>query len=306
MNNNERYLLRYICNGDLKNAQIWAKNILDGISSKVDENFRDELLEKLAKREGTFIELPSNMQGLLIAEDSSLFPIERYIVRESEEQIVNSILDAYAVSQELAELGIKYTPTLMLHGVSGGGKTTLARYIAYKADLPFIYVKFSNLVSSYLGSTQTNITKIFDFAKTRPCVLCFDEIDAVGMARGQKNDVGEMNRIVITLMQELDNISNNVILIGTTNRFDRLDDALIRRFTIKSEVFPLNATEVCHLVQKFFDTAKIDTSDWLTEWLGANFPNQTECASTVIEKCTQKLVSILMLNKKVIKNQKSA
>lgn len=297
MNNNERYLLRYICNGDLKNAQRWAKDILESITSKTDEYFRKELLEILTKREGTFIELPSNMQGLLIAEDSSLFPIDRYIVRESEEQIVKSILDAYSVAQELTEMGIKYTPTLMLHGVSGGGKTTLARYIAYKAKLPFVYVKFSNLVNSYLGSTQANITKVFDFAQTRPCVLCFDEIDAVGMARGQKNDVGEMNRIVIALMQELDSMNNDTILIGTTNRFDRLDDALIRRFSIKSEVFPLNVAEVCHLVRKFFDTAKIDTSDWLTKWLGENFTNQTECASTVIEKCTQKLVSILMARK---------
>lgn len=297
MNNNERYLLRYVCDGDMKNAQIWAKNILDGITSKTDESFRAELLEKLAKKKGTLIELPYNIQGLLIAEDSSLFPIERYIVREREEQIVNSILDAYAVSQELADLGIKYVPSLMLHGVSGGGKTTLARYIAYKAKLPFVYVKFSALVNSALGGTQANIAKIFNFARTRPCVLCFDEIDAIGMARGQQDDVGEMNRIVITLMQELDKMNNDTILIGTTNRFDRLDDALIRRFTIKSEVFPLNATEVCHLVHKFFDKAKIDTSGWLTNWLGENFKSQIECASTVIEKCTQKLVSILMERK---------
>jgi len=297
MNNNERFLLRYVCDGDIKNAQVWAKNILDSISSKTDEAFRNELLSKLKAKEGTFVELPYNMQGLLIAEDSAQFSIDRYVVRDNEEKIVKLVLDAYAVSQELAELGIKYAPSVMLYGVSGGGKTTLARYIAHKAQLPFIYVKFSNLISSYLGSTQATLTKVFDFAKTRPCVLCFDEIDAVGMARGQKNDVGEMNRIVITLMQELDNLNNDVILIGTTNRFDRLDDALIRRFAIKCEVVPLNATEVCHLIQKFFSNAKLDTDDWLTDWIGENFKNQTECASTVIEKCTQKLVSILIKKK---------
>lgn len=296
MNNSERALLRYVCDGDMKNAQMWAKSILDGISSKTDENFRNELIEKLEKNKG--IEIPYNLKGILVAEDSEKFPINHYLVRTREESVVQSVLDAYTVSQELAELGIRYVPSLMLYGESGSGKTTLARYIAYKAKLPFVYVRFSNLVTSALGGTQGNISRIFDFVKTRPCVLCFDEIDAIGMARGQQDDVGEMNRIVITLMQELDALPNNVILIGTTNRFDKLDKALIRRFTIQREVLPLNATEGCHLIQQFFKTANIDTDNWLTDWIGENFKNTKECVSTIITKCTEKLVSILMENKK--------
>lgn len=106
----------------------------------------------------------------------------------------------------------------------------LARYIAHKAKLPFLRIQFSSLVDSHLGQTQSNLARIFDYVRTAPCVLCFDEIDAVGMARGQKDDVGEMNRVVIAIMQEMDRLPNNVIIIGTTNRFDRLDPALIRRF----------------------------------------------------------------------------
>ena len=296
MNNNERYLLRYVCDGDIKNAQNWAKTILESISSKADENFRNDLLEKLEKNKG--IEIPYNLKGILVAEDSEKFPINHYLVRTKEESAVQSILDAYAVSQELAELGIRYVPSLMLYGESGSGKTTLARYIAYKAKLPFVYVRFSNLVTSALGGTQGNISRIFDFVKTRPCVLCFDEIDAIGMARGQQDDDGEMNRIVITLMQELDALPNDIILIGTTNRFDKLDKALVRRFTIKKEVLQLNASESCYLIQQFFGMAKIDTVGWLTEWIGENFPKSDYCASTIITKCTEKLVSILMENKK--------
>ena len=63
----------------------------------------------------------------------------------------------------------------------------------------------------------------------RPCVLCIDEIDTIAMRRGQ-TDVGEMNRVVISLMQELDQLPNDMIVVATTNRYDQLDSALLRRF----------------------------------------------------------------------------
>ena len=61
MNNNERYLLRYVCDGDIKTAQNWAKTILESTSSKTDESFRNELLEKLERNKA--IEIPYNLKG---------------------------------------------------------------------------------------------------------------------------------------------------------------------------------------------------------------------------------------------------
>lgn len=86
----------------------------------------------------------------------------------------------------------------------------LARYIAHKAKLPFLRIQFSSLVDSHLGQTQSNLARIFDYVRTAPCVLCFDEIDAVGMARGQKDDVGEMNRVVIAIIHK-DKETNRVV-----------------------------------------------------------------------------------------------
>lgn len=114
----------------------------------------------------------------------------------------------------------------------------LARYIAYKAELPFVYVRFSNLLDSYLGKTQENVGRIFDYARANPCVLCFDELDAIGGKRGDRADVSEMSRVTIALMQELDRMHNKTIIIATTNRFDKLDPALIRRLPYQHEMFP--------------------------------------------------------------------
>lgn len=251
------------------------------------------MLKKLDAKQQHFIELPYNLRELLIAEDTVNFPESRFLLRPNEEEAVNKTLATFRVSEKLAELGIAYLPALILHGASGCGKTMLARYIAHKANLPFVYVRFSSVVSSFLGSTQSNISKIFEYARSAPCVLCFDEIDAVGMARGQKNDVGEMNRIVIALMQELDRLPNNVILIGTTNRFDRLDPALVRRFPLQYELTPLNSEEIGKLARKFFTYAEIDCSDWIENWCSKNFESLTP-ASTVINKCTDMVVQIII------------
>ena len=119
--------------------------------------------------------------------------------------------------------------------------------------------------------------------RTAPCVLCFDEIDAVGMARGQKDDVGEMNRVVIAIMQEMDRLPNNVITIGTTNRFDRLDPALIRRFPLQYELKPLCRADAEMLSKRFFEYAR-------TQYENIAYEDYVP-ASTVIKECTERIVN---------------
>ena len=65
--------------------------------------------------------------------------------------------------------------------------------IAYTTNLPFVYTNFSGMVNSALGKTQKNIGMVFDYARKSPCVLCLDEIDAIGTRRGGKDDVAEVN-----------------------------------------------------------------------------------------------------------------
>ena len=293
MNDQVRYLLRHVCEGDIKKAQSQARIILNGLESKKDEQFKSNMLRKLDAKQSKLIELPSNLQGMLIAEDLSDFPMGRFVLRSSENTVVNKLLQARLAADKLAEKGISYVPTAILYGESGGGKTMLARYIAHKMGLPFVYVRFSSIVSSYLGNTQSNIAKIFDYARSAPCILCLDEVDAIGMARGQKNDVGEMNRIVISLMQEMDMLPNGVVVVATTNRFDRLDPALIRRFPIRHEVQGMEQEDIKVITRKFFEYAEVDTDGWLDEWISRVFSDK-EPASTVVEKCTEKLVEHIL------------
>lgn len=288
MNNNIRQLIKYICDGNMNLAKQQTRLILNADHTEKDKQFREDMICKLDKK--NTVELPYNLQSLLIAEAPENYKEEKFLLRDTERIIAEKTLATYRASDRLIQLGIPYISTLMLYGESGCGKTELARYIAHKADLPFLYVKFSTLMDAYLGSTQKNLAKIFEYIKSTSCVLCFDEIDTIGMARGQENDIGEMNRIVIAIMQELDQLSNNVIIIGTTNRYDRLDKALIRRFSLKYEVTPLSHDEALKLSDKFFGYANIMPSD-ISEWFASYaFPEKIP-AYKVIKACTEYIVA---------------
>lgn len=291
MNNDTRNLLREVCNGDISRAQKAAAVLMRNSTTAEDADFCERLLKQLESK-ANFMQLPQNLEGILVTEDVSQYPKEKYFWRSREEEIADKVVSMYRVANRLQNKGIRYIPAAILWGNSGCGKTELARYIAHKAGLPYVYVRFSSLVDCHLGSTQKNVANVFDYVKKEPCVMCLDEIDAIGMERGQKDDVGEMARIVIALMQELDTTPNSVIVIGTTNRFDMLDKALVRRFPMSYEIGNLNQSDAEAMAKKFLEYAEMDEDDIRTYVSGVNggLP-----ASTIIRECTEFIAGKLIM-----------
>ena len=134
---------------------------------------------------------------------------------------------------ELARANAAMPSRLLAYGPPGTGKTKLARYIAAKLRLPLLTVRCDTLVSSLLGQTSRNLRRVFEFAQQRPCVLLLDEFDALASARGNDRDVGELQRVVIALLQNIDAITESTVVIAATNHDRLLDPAVWRRFSFR-------------------------------------------------------------------------
>lgn len=261
MNDITRELVQAVCDNNLQKAKNIVTTIIASDTAQKDKAFCNRMKNQLNNQSMNLLELPQNIKGLVIYEDVSVsFNENRYYLSEREHLVFDKILNMQTASNQLAEMGISFLNSTMLYGESGTGKTTFGRYIAYKMGVPFAYLNFSNIVSSYLGSTQKNISSVFDFIKGKDCVFMIDEVDVIGMRRG-KEDVGEMSRVVVSLMQNLDMLANDVVLIGATNRIDMIDEALLRRFTNRHEVTRLNENERYEMVWKFLNDIEIKPLD---------------------------------------------
>jgi SpoVK/Ycf46/Vps4 family AAA+-type ATPase len=130
----------------------------------------------------------------------------------------------------LGTFGLVPAGKLLFCGPPGCGKTVAAEAVARELYLPLATVRFDAVVSSYLGETAANIRKVFDFARSRPMVLFFDEFDAIGKHRTAADEHGELKRVVNSFLQLLDGFRSDTLTIAATNHQGLLDPALWRRF----------------------------------------------------------------------------
>jgi len=154
---------------------------------------------------------------------------EMVLPPETEEKI-RRIEKEFAAKERLAHHGLKYRQKVLIYGAPGCGKSMSAERIAWNLGLPFLKVRFDVIISSFLGETANNLTKLFDGIKDYPCILLFDEFDVIGKTRTNSQDVGEMHRVVNILLTLLEQYNSKGILIATTNIENALDQALFRRF----------------------------------------------------------------------------
>lgn len=121
----------------------------------------------------------------------------------------------------------------LLVGPPGNGKTSLAEAIAESLAVPFFVVRYETMIGSFLGETASRMKRVFDYARTTPCVLFFDEFDTVGKERGDTHETGEIKRVVTSLLLQIDDLPSYVVILAATNHAELLDRAVWRRFQLR-------------------------------------------------------------------------
>ncbi|MBD2664527.1 AAA ATPase, central region [Richelia sinica FACHB-800] len=147
-----------------------------------------------------------------------IFDILQEIVLENRKQ---DILAAY---------NLKPKNKLLFCGPPGCGKTQTAKVLSSVLSLPLVYVNLTAVFSSYLGETATNLQKIFTYIEKGEWLVLFDEFDAIARDRDNLNEHGEVKRLVNSLLQLIDNATNQSIFVAATNHEKLLDSAVWRRF----------------------------------------------------------------------------
>ncbi len=193
------------------------------------------------------VDTESRMEMVDVFIPDSIF--ENPILKPYVDEEIQDFIDSYQNRDEILRAGIEMISSLLLYGPPGCGKTTVAKYISFKARLPLITVRLDGLVSSLLGSTSKNIRKIFEYASRRDCILFLDEFDVVAKLRDDKHELGELKRVVNSLLQNIDSFSQNSILIAATNHHELLDPAVWRRFSKIITLEKPNKDEIMRLIK---------------------------------------------------------
>ncbi len=177
-----------------------------------------------------------SISGELVAEITPMRRLEDLILPAGVEQTVRELVEEQHRVDLLRSHNLEPRSRVLLAGPPGNGKTSLAEAIADALNTPFLVVRYEAVIGSYLGETAQRIGQVFEHARSRQCVLFFDEFDAIGKERGDLHETGEIKRVVSSLLLQIDALPSHVVVVTASNHPELLDRAVWRRFQIRLEL----------------------------------------------------------------------
>ncbi len=252
--------------GDKYRVYSYSKKLIEELENE-NEILLANKIKKLIENKKSTIAVVEQFSGKPVDQESRMDMVQIDIPKENNsiildkrtEKEIDDFISIINGRNKLLKHGINENMSMLLYGYPGCGKTSIAEIIANKIKLPLITVRFDTIISSLLGSTSKNIRKVFEYASDKPCVLFLDEFDVIAKARDDKNEVGELKRVVNTLIQNMDlYINSGGILIAATNHEELLDTAIWRRFGYVLEIKKPSKIEIQRFIEQLLDQYNFD------------------------------------------------
>lgn len=248
-------------NGDKEKVYNYAKLLANNIQKEGNEKFSKRIIDLLNNKKGKLTSMDSLMakpvdtesRAEMVEVSNPQLSAKNIILDKYIEVEIDNFIKYYQNRDKIILSGLDLNNSLLLYGPPGCGKTTIAQYVSNITGLPLVTARLDALVSSLLGSTAKNIRKLFEYASKTDCILFLDEFDVIAKLRDDKNELGELKRVVNSLIQNIDNFSSNSILIAATNHHELLDPAIWRRFSRILEINKPNENEIEELLAIFLD-----------------------------------------------------
>ncbi|MDA6070690.1 ATP-binding protein [Flavobacterium sp. AC] len=170
----------------------------------------------------------------LTVNDTEKIALDDLLFSDENKAALLQTIKEHEYIEELKKYNLKVDNKILLHGHSGCGKTTTAKAIAAALNKNIVIMNLSTLINARIGETSKNVKAIFEKAIREKAVLFLDEFDQIGKSRDSDDkDVGEMRRLVNTIIQLIDYFPSDSLLICATNHYHSIDTALLRRFQIR-------------------------------------------------------------------------
>jgi len=182
--------------------------------------------------------------------------LEELVLPEVVSAACRELVEEHHRGELLRSYGLPPRNRVLLAGAPGNGKTSLAEALAHALMVPLVVARYDGLIASYLGETASRLRRLFDYVRTRRCVLFFDEFDTVGKERGDEHETGEIKRVVSSLLLQVDDMPAHVMVIAATNHPELLDRAVWRRFQVRLELPPPTRAQTRAFFEKV--AARID------------------------------------------------
>jgi SpoVK/Ycf46/Vps4 family AAA+-type ATPase len=226
---------------------------------------------------------PKGELASLVSVSYSDTRLSSMVVPPELEERLKRVLVEQRQEHRLRNHGLAPRRKLLLLGPPGSGKTMTAAALAGELRVPLFTVVFDSLISKFMGETASKLRLVFDAMIGTRGVYFFDEFDAIGTRRGERNDVGEIRRVLNSFLQLLENDESGGLIIAATNHPELLDPALFRRFddVIRYELpDDMIATRILKMRLASFDVGEID---WNSAMKAASGMSQSDLARAADE-----------------------